>query len=104
MAGYDVRRRWANYDKEEYELWVEGIRASDPEVPVKTVVAIKNAKLPNEILAQIFALITEYGGEMAVSVVADLSGAQGKFRMEPATIPMFTDQDFREAIGNVPPE
>ena len=103
MPANDIRRRWANYDKAEYELWVEGVRACDPEVPVQTAVSIKNAKLPNEILAQICALVTEYEGEMAVSVIADLSAAQGKLRLEPATIPMFTDRDFREAIGNVPP-
>ena len=103
MAANDIRRRWAEYDKAEYELWVEGIRSCDPEVPVKTAVSIKNAKLPNEVLDQICALVTEYEGEMAVSVIADLSAAQGKLRMEPATIPMFTDRDFQQAIRDVPP-
>lgn len=103
MAANDIRRRWATWDKSEYELWVEGVHALNPEIPVKISFAVKKAKLPNEVLEQIHALVSEYDGEMEVVVVADLSAVQGKLRVEPATLPMFTDADFREAIKGVPP-
>ena len=104
MTANDIRRRWDIYDKEEYQTWLEGIRAANPDISVETRLSIKKGMLPQDAVSQIFAIVSEHGGEMGVAVTATLPPGRQMLLLEAVSIPMFTDKDFQEAIKDVPPD
>ena len=104
MAGNKIQISWSEYNRDNYEFTRKALGEFIPRPDIALAISLKGGLLPESAMDRIKAIVGEHGIKMVATVTATWGDedAPSNLRLSPASMPMFTDEDFQEAIKDVP--